>query len=288
MKLVSALLVLGVLACWGCGGQTVLTTSEPVKLEYSSLGGTTFPYKWAYSVTMNVEGSTDTWVSDITYVARVDTIDPEGSIIRRLTFDAFSITRYSGAAPAPDPDAVGYKGEYLWLKMGPAGQVTDWKGLDKIKSYTSEGKNLTDVLIEEIAILYQPLPKDPVTVGSTWQSSLEMPVMTRGGEFKQTIKVNYEVTGFGMRAGRACAKVRLTTVARTEGSGMRGVDRQFWVESSGGGKGELWFDYGKGLPVEFNLRTTLDQVMRYERAGKEDVTTETSTVDSEVKIKLAQ
>jgi hypothetical protein len=288
MKLVAALLVLGVLGYWGCGGQTTVTTGEPVKLEYSSLGGTTFPYKLGYSVTMNVEGSTDTWVSDITYVAKVDTIDPEGSIIRRLTFDSFSITSYSGAAPAPDPAAAGYKGQYLWLKIGPAGQVTDWKGLDGIKSYTSEGRDLKDVLVEEMAILYQPLPKDAVAVGSTWQSNLEMPVMMRGGEFKQTITALYEVMGFGQRAGRTCVKVHVSTTARTEGSGMRGVDRQFWVESSGGGKGELWFDYGNGLPVEFSLRTTLDQTMRYERAGKEDVATEVSTVDSEVKIKLAQ
>ena len=46
-------------------------------MEYSSVGGTTFPYKMSYSVTMNIEGSTDTWVSDITYVAKVDTIDPK-------------------------------------------------------------------------------------------------------------------------------------------------------------------------------------------------------------------
>ena len=105
---------------------------------------------------------------------------PEGSIIRRLTFDSFSITRYSGAAPAPDPDAAGYKNQYLWLKMGPDGQVADWKGLDGIKSYTSEGRSLTDVLVTQMTLLYQPLPKDPVTVGSTWQNNLEMPVTMRG------------------------------------------------------------------------------------------------------------
>jgi hypothetical protein len=139
-----------------------------------------------------------------------------------------------------------------------------------------------------MTLLYQPLPKDPVTVGSTWQNNLEMPVTMRGSEFKQTVSANYEVTGFGQKSGRTCAKVHLTTTAKVEGSGMRGADRQFWVESSAAGKGELWFDYANGLPVEFTLRLTRDQVMRYERAGKEDVATEASTIDSEVKIKLTQ
>lgn len=289
MRTAVALLLLSMLGIWGCGGKaTVATTSEPVELKYSSLEGRQVPYKMSYSVTMNVEGSTDTWVSDITYSAKVDTIDPEGVIVRRMTFDSFSITSYSGAAPAPDPAAAGYKGQYLWLKMGADGQITDWKGLDGIKSYTAEGRDLKDVLVEQMAVLFQPLPKGPIKVGSTWQGALEIPVMTRGGEFKQAIAAAYEVTGFGQRAGRSCVRVRIATTIRVEGSGMRGGGRQFWVESTGSGKGEVWFDYAGGLPVEFTLRNTVDQTMRYERAGKEDVATETSTVDSETKIKLAQ
>jgi hypothetical protein len=43
-----------------------------------------------------------------------------------------------------------------------------------------------------------------------------------------------------------------------------------------------------GIVVEYTAKTTASQETRSERAGKEDITTTTATVDSEVKIRLAE
>ena len=48
------------------------------------------------------------------------------------------------------------------------------------------------------------------------------------------------------------------------------------------------FDYNAGLAIEYSLNLTADQVMKFERAGKEDIATETSTVDSGIKIKIVR
>jgi hypothetical protein len=289
MKSVAALLALGMLCCWGCAGTpAVTTTGEPVSLHYSALGGRPFPYKMSYTVTVNVEGSTETWVSDIVYSAKVDTVTPDGSVIRRITFDDFSISTYSGSAPTPDPAAAGYKGQYMWLPIGPEGEIGDWKGLDGIRTYTADSRDLRDVLVQQMAMLFRPLPSEPVTIGATWQRKLEQPLMIMGGDFTQRTTVDYEVIGFGRRADRNCVKIRMTAAVAGEGKGLRGGGRNFWVKSAGDGKGEIWFDYENGLPVEYSLRTTVNRSLSYERAGKEDVATETSTVDTESKIKLAQ
>jgi hypothetical protein len=288
MKLAAVVLVSGLAFCLGCGGggKTSVAPTEPVKLEYKSLGGQPAHYQLTSSVTVNFEGSTESSISDIKYTAKVESIGPDGVIVRRITIDDISISEISGGRPTPDPAAAEYKGQYLWLKMGPAGEVLDWKGLDGISSYTAEGRDLKNVFVLQIASLFRPLPKEPITIGSTWQDVLMVPIQIRGGDFTQKATTEFEVTGFGQRAGRNCVKIRATGMYLGEGTGTRRGDRKFWVESEGAGKGEVWFDYENGLMVEFISSVTADQSMSYERAGKEDVATEAATVDSDVRIKL--
>jgi hypothetical protein len=235
-----------------------------------------------------MQGSTTSWVSDITYSARIESLAADGMIIRRLTFDAFSIFEQSGGRLEPDNAAAGYKGQYLWLRLGPAGEVVEWKGLDGIRSYTAEDRDLKNVLVQQMATIFQPLPGDEVNVGSKWQRSVEIPVNIRGGEFKQKISTDYEVIGFGQRSGRNCVKIQTKALVEGEGSGVRGGDKQFWVDSKGIGKGNVWFDYENGLLVEYELKVTADQTLSYERAGKADVATESATIDSQTQIKLVK
>ena len=292
MKLAAVLLTVCLVACAGCGGgggaKAVSPTASPVTLEYKTGGGQPVQYKMTSSVTVNVQGATDTWISDISYTVKVESIATDGAITRRITFDDFSISSVSGGTPVPDPSAAGYKGQYLVLRMGPNGEVQDWKGLDGIHSVTAEDRDLRNVLVQQMAQLFQPLAKEPVNVGSKWQSTFEMPVEIGGGEFKQKVVTDYEVLGFGQRSGRNCARIRLLLVTQGEGSGTQGAGRQYWVDAQGGGKGEMWFDYDSGVIVDYNAGGTADQNMSYERAGKEDVATETSTVDTQTKIKLVK
>lgn len=289
MKYLVWLVLLGLVFYMGCGGKAAVSTApQTVTLAYKQMGGQSSQYKMTSSVTVNLEGSTSSWISDITYSARVDSIAPDGVITRRLTFDAFSIVEQSGGKFTPDNEAAGYKGQYLWLKLGPAGEVLDWRGLDGIHSYTAEDRDLKNVLVQQMATLFQPLPKDEVSVGSTWQNAIEIPVTIRGGEFKQKVTADYQVVGFGQRSGRSCVKIQAKATYEGEGSGTRATDKKFWVDSQGQGKGMVWFDYENGLLVEYEMGATADQSLSYERAGKTDVATEAATVDSETKIKLVK
>jgi hypothetical protein len=290
MKLVAVVLALGLLVCLGCSSKPPVgnVAGEAIKLEYKTLGGLPTSFKMAYSITTNVAGSTQSWMSDIAYTSKVDSIAPDGTIVRRVTFGDFSISELSGGAPTPDPEAAGYKGQYLWLKLGPAGEVVDWKGLDAIRNFTPEQRDLKSVLVMLMAFANPPLPVEAATVGTKWQTKVEMPIVMGGGDFKQTVTTDYEVVSFGTRAGASCARIRIASTYAGSGTGFRSADRKYWLDQEGSGKGEMWFDYNAGLAIEYSLDLTADQVMKFERAGKEDIATETSTVDSGIKIKIVR
>ncbi|MFZ1946363.1 MAG: hypothetical protein WAW06_02345 [bacterium] len=290
MRLVAVVLTLGLLVCLGCSSKPPVgnVAGEAIKLEYKTHGGVPAQFKMAYSVSLNIGGTTQEWMSDIVYSSKVDSIAPDGTIVRRITFDDFSIAELSGGAPTPDPEAAGYKGQYLWLKLGPAGEVADWKGLDGIRNYTPELRDLKSVLVLLMALSNPPMPAEAASVGTKWQTKLELPVMMAGGDFNLTITTNYEVASFGVRAGSSCARVRFTSDCVGSGTGFRSADRKYWLDQHGQGKGDLWFDHGSGLVIDYSLNLTVDQVRKYERAGKEDIATEASTVDSGIKIKVVR
>ncbi|HVP56489.1 MAG TPA: hypothetical protein VMU02_00195 [bacterium] len=290
MKYVVWFTLLGLALSLGCGGGggAVSTSTQKVTLAYKQLGGASSQYKMTSSVTLNSMGNTNSWVSDVAFTARVESISTDGVITRRITFDDFSIFEQSGGKLEPDNLAPGYKGQYLWMQQAADGKVLHWNGLDGIRSYTAEDRDLKNVLVQQMATAYQPLPTEAVGVGSKWQGTLEIPVTIRGGEFTQKITVDYEVVGFGQRGSRNCVKIQTRTATEGKGTGNRAEDRQFWVNTTGSGKGFIWFDYDNGLIVEYETNVTADQELKYERTAKTDIATEASTVDSQTKIKLVK
>ena len=89
-----------------------------------------------------------------------------------------------------------------------------------------------------------------------------------------------------MRQNRECAKIDMKILIEASGEGtLGGKDTAF--ESLTEGTGQLWFDHVNGVVVEYSNKTTTSKQTEMERAGKEDITTMSTTLDSEVKIKLA-
>ena len=281
-------LIAALVALIGCGGGGVSQAPKSVSLAYKSLGGEYVQYKASTNITYNIGGTLRQSLMDITYSVRVDTIAPDGSSERRLKFDEFVMGELAGSRLNYDPDAEKYKGESLWLKLGPEGELVDWKGLDGVRGFSISDQDLKDDIVQMMAQLFQPYGEEMVTVGSTWQRILEIPIRRRGGEINQKIIIDYTVDGFGTKAGRSCVKIKTKTRFEGEGEGKMGEDKSFWVDAVGDGDGQIWFDYVNGVPVESTGKATITSDFSYERAGKEDVKTETATIDLEQKIRLSE
>jgi hypothetical protein len=275
------------LGCGG-GGGGLSTGPQTVSLAYKKAGGEYIQYKASTSITYNVGGTIRQSLHDITYSVRVDSIYEDGAIDRRLKFDEFVMGELSGSRLELDPDAEKYKGEALYLKIGPDGELVDWKGLDGIRGYTVSETNLKDDIVQMMTEFFQPLADEEVGVGSTFQRVVEIPVRRPGGDIDFSITIDYKVEGFGTRDGRACVKLKTESLIEAEGEGERGGGRKYWVSLTGDGGGEFWFDYENGLPVESSGKATITSDFSYERAGKEDVATQFATIDVETKTKIVQ
>lgn len=288
MKFAVGVVLAGIVMFVGCGGGGVDTAPKTVSLAYKMMGGEYVQYKSSTSITYNVEGRVRSSLHDITYSVRIDSIAPDGTIDRRLKFDEFVLGELAGGKLELDPDAAKYKGEALWLKLGPTGELIDWKGLDGIRGYTIADQDLKDDIVQMMVELFQPMGEAQVTVGSTWQRVVEIPIRRRGGEMLQKVTIDYVVEGFATKKDRPCVKIKTRADVEGEGSGTLGSDKKFWVDVVGDGKGEVWFDYVDGLPVETSATATLTSDFSYERAGKEDVASAFATIDIETKIRLIE
>jgi hypothetical protein len=288
MRILS-LMLLACLVVWaGCGGGGVQATSEKVTLAYGDAGGSSLRYKLSTNMNVNMGGTVRASMMEIQTAVEVDSMHADGTIDRRIDFVEFVMAEISGSRLEYDTDAERYEGEELWIRLGPEGELIDWKGLDGIRAYTNADRSLKDGLVQMMTQYYQPLAEGEVGVGDTWQRTIEIPTKIRGGELNQTITVDYELTGFGKRKGRQCAKMKTGVRMVGEGEGERGGGRKFWVESSGEGGGEFWFDYVGGVPVEGRSKITLTTDISYEMASESDVKTEFITMDLESKVELVE
>ena len=285
MRFASWVLLAALIVVLGCGGG-LDTTPKSVSLAYKATGEKSLEYKSSTSITHNVEGRVQSALHDIVYSVGIDSIAPDGTIKRTIEFSEFVMGELAGGKLTLDPNASEYKDELLYLTLGPDGELVDWKGLDGIRGYTVSDKNLKDDIVQTMVEFFQPMGKEEVTVGSTWQRNIEIPIRRPGGEMHQKVNINYTVEGFGDKGGRPCVKIKTKAELSGEGEGEVSEGKKFWIDWVGDGEGELWFDYVAGFPVESSGKATILSDYSYERAGKEDVASEFATIDVETKMKL--
>lgn len=283
MRFASFVLLAGLLFCLGCGG-AAKNAGEPVTLAFGDLGGLPAEYDADLSITTG-EGSRN-WVSSFEFSMKVEELTAEGGVDRRFDFENFAITTYSGSTPQPDPNAADYSGEFLTMKQDADGNILDWRGLDGIKGRTPGGPGLKNLLIYVMFRMNQPPPSGPVTAGSTWQGSFDTPLQIAGNNVAMKGTIDYEVEGFGTKAGRDCVKIKTRFQISGIGDRLVGEKDEPSFEHEEEGTGAIWWDYVNGVVVEFTSDSSANQIYRRERAGKTDVATDNSGVDGEIRIKM--
>jgi hypothetical protein len=287
MRLMGLVLIVAVVCVLGCGGKTtVQRAAEPVTLAFGEAGGQYLSYEADFGINNNLGGSVRSWLCTIDFRSKVDNITAEG-MERRFEFDEFTVTHVAAGRPEPDPNTPEYAGATLWLKTDPEGAVVDWKGLDGVGGRTTDARRFKEYIVYQLMCMLQLPPDEPVNAGSTWQNEFEMEVSTGAVRAMYKTVLDCTVEGFGIRGGRECAKINTGITVDADGTGSMG-GKETWFESREDGTGEIWFDYQNGLVVEYTAKTTASQETRSERAGKEDITTTVSTVDSEVKFRLTE
>jgi hypothetical protein len=286
MRFIGLVLIAALGCILGCGGGPALQrAAEPVVFEFKDVGGAYVDYVADFGIDANFGGSVVSWLSTIDFKVKVDSITAR-TAERRFEFGDFTVTRIRGERPEPDPNAPEYKGTTLWLQMDAEGALKDWKGLDSVRGRTADGRSFKEYIVYELLSLFQPPPGQAVNAGSTWRNEFVTNIRTGAVDPEITTTIDYAVEGFGMRNGRECAKIKTTFAIDVAGEGSIG-GKETSMKANGAGAGEIWFDHVTGVIVEYNNKITTTVTTRTERAGKEDITTSVTTLDSVVKIKLA-
>ncbi len=287
MRFIGFVLIVAVAFILGCGGgAAVQRAAQPITLTFGQAGSEYLAYKADFGINSNIEGSVRSWLSTIDFTAKVALLNDEG-MERRFEFKKFTVTRVAQGRPEPDPNAPEYAGATLWLKSDPDGATLDWKGLDDVGGRTTGARRFKEYIVYQLVTMFQPPPGEAVNTGSTWHNEFEMELVTGAVRVNYVTALDYTVEGFGLKNGRECAKISTVLTIDADGTGSMG-GKETWFESRETGTGVIWFDHAVGVIVEYTAKTTASQETRSERAGKEDITAMNATIDSEVKIKLAQ
>jgi hypothetical protein len=286
MRLLGMVLIVAAVFVLGCGGGPALQqASQPITLEFRTAGDY-INYVTDFGIDTNFGGSVISWLSTFDFKVKVDSITDKVAE-RRFEFHRFTVTTIQGDTPEPDANAPEYDGTTLWLQMDADGALKDWKGLDAIRGRTVDGRTFKEYIVYQLMGLFQPPKNQPVNSGSTWQNQFTMEMRAGAVETEYTTTIDYTVEGFAVRNGHECAKIDMAIRIDAVGSGSLG-GKETSIKSEAAGDGVIWFDYVNGIIVEYSKKTTTTRETLTERAGKEDITSQAITLDTDVRIRLKE
>ncbi len=268
----------------GCGGapEVQMAPGEKLTLSYKVVEG--LHYKGKSFQTTNYKGFANDAMTENKFTTTVDSLYPDGTTVRTVRYDEYSMVTYSGGQAIFDDEAKVIEGEQLWLKVAPSGEIRDWRGLEGVRSYTSEERNKRETMVQSVALSFLTLPQGPVGVGDTWSQTVKMPIDIRQGEMTLEVTNHYELLGRTTKNGHDCAKIGM----RSEiiGSGEGGDESRaysFSVDIEGDGKGEIFFGITEGYLIVSHEETNL-QTEHTSIRGREEAKTEffSAKIESEV------
>lgn len=268
----------------GCGGAPQMEMAPGEKLELKYVEVQDLVYKTKSFTTTNYKGFAQDAMTENEFTTSLDSIYADGSIVRRVTFDEYSQVTYSGGQAIFDPEAKMIEGESLWLKVGATGEIIDWRGLEGVRSYNSEDRNLRETIVQGMALNFMTLPDGPVGAGDTWTQEVTMDIGVRQGSMSFAVTNTYELLGITMKNGRKCARIGVMSDLVGTGHGEDpGRKYRFDMDVQGEGKGEIAFGLEEGYLVFSHEEVNLETEHRSVR-GREEEKTEffSAKIESEV------
>ena len=154
--------------------------------------------------------------------------------------------------------AAALRGKTLNVSLQPNGQVLSFSGMSG-EDYFEEGVGQLALMIHG---MFPKLPKEPITIGYTWEDDLDIPDITSATTRDFVGETTYTVVGFKEKYGISCIEV--ATVSTFEFEGRVEQQGEAWLMSgSGESTGIVLFSIEDGL-VLFSKN---DTVMEFEGEG---------------------
>jgi hypothetical protein len=221
-----AILVGGLVAS-GCGGGGTggreITIDAPVRLERNFKEGDVFKYKlkmndqsgikltsYERTISSQAEFKTTNTITSVT--------DDDVEMAMRFDYAVGAMT--VGDAMMPNESMSSLRGKEMTFTLEPDGTVQSWSGLTGEDAAESGAGQLALLLVS----VFPPLPKEPVTIGTTWSKPVEVPEISSAFEQEIVGETVYTVTGFRSKYDINCVEIRGVTDFEFEGRVEQGGD----------------------------------------------------------------
>jgi len=277
------------------------TGKDKVQLKYVVTKGDKFSYKMV-AKTSNSENSPATEGKEIKqdneinyfYTKEVDNVEPSGIITYKVTYDSILITsqmedqivKYNSNvndSMKNNPAFIQYNAvmrEPFFIRVSPAGEITDVYGLEKI--HENLFKALGDTLKEEDKMTikesfgkesvkevlqqeYQMFPAYPVDVDSSWIKSYNNQIMF----FEVVNSAKYTLKSIEDKDGKKIANIEANLVIEFLNKEVKERGVKFTIEKSEtNGSGKIAFDMNRGCITSKETSTTLNLEMRMSAQGQ--------------------
>ncbi len=152
-----------------------------------------------------------------------------------------------------DETARALRGKTLNVTLAPDGQVLVFAGLAG-EEYFEQGAGQIALMIHG---MFPVLPKEPVTIGYTWQDEMNVPNITSTLARDFVGETTYTVTGFKEKYGIACVEVGTVSTFEFEGRVEQGGES--WLMSGVGETvGSILFGIEDGMILVSTGETSMD------------------------------
>ncbi len=244
----------------GCGGGGTggrdITINEPVQLSRTFEEGQTLKYKLKSAGEMAVamqgfDRVANTQTEFRTTCVFTNTDTDEINLAMRFDHAASSIS--FGDNFIVQESAAALRGKTLNVSLQPNGQVLSFSGMSG-EDYFEEGVGQLALMIHG---MFPKLPKEPITIGYTWEDDLDIPDITSATTRDFVGETTYTVVGFKEKYGVSCVEV--ATVSTFEFEGRVEQQGEAWLMSgSGTGSGTVLFSIEDGLVLFSKSDTTFE------------------------------
>jgi hypothetical protein len=244
----------------GCGGGGMggraITIDEPVTLTRTFEEGQTIKYKLSSAGEMAVamqgyDRVANTQTEFRTSCTFTNTDSDEITLAMRFDHAASSVS--SGDQVIVQESAGALRGKTLEVTLAPNGEVLSFSGMGG-EDYFEEGVGQMAMMVDG---MFPVLPEEPLTVGYTWTSEMDIPNITSSTSRDFLGETTYTVVGFKEKYGIACVEVGTVTDFEFEGK----VEQQgeaWLMTGSGTTTGTVLFSIEDGLIIYSKSDSTID------------------------------
>ncbi len=219
----------------GCGGGGVggreISVEGPITITRSFEEGDVLKYRFKIDTQSGVRRTAyEQSISTLAELKTTNTITSvDDNVVKmRMRFDYAVGSMTFGDRMQPDKTVSALRGKELLFELDPTGDVLSWSGLSGEEALEAGTGQMAMLLYD----VFPALPDEPLSIGTTWEESYDIPDITSSVERDFIGETTYTVVGFKEKYEIRCVEIARVTEFEFEGRAEQAGE--MWLMSGAG------------------------------------------------------